>query len=72
MRPDGYIKFCVWVGSQPQEAWAHRRWTVRDLLALVATMAGFDVDRAALVVAGNQQGLNPISQLDGVSAISGG
>eukprot|EP00969_Alexandrium_andersonii_P171158 7566061-Alexandrium_andersonii.AAC.1 len=32
-RPDGYIKFLVWVGAQAHEVWAHRTWTAWSLIS---------------------------------------
>eukprot|EP00969_Alexandrium_andersonii_P312988 13829476-Alexandrium_andersonii.AAC.1 len=49
LRPDGYIKFLVWVGDRPHEIWAHRFWTVQNLITATASAAGFTPERAALI-----------------------
>eukprot|EP00969_Alexandrium_andersonii_P045249 1987078-Alexandrium_andersonii.AAC.1 len=72
MRPDGYILFLIWVGNQSHEVWAHRFWTVQNLITTTASVVGFIPERAALIDAYNGQGFNPGGQLDGVAALTGG
>eukprot|EP00969_Alexandrium_andersonii_P037750 1655157-Alexandrium_andersonii.AAC.1 len=72
MRPDGFILFSIWVGNQAHEVWAHRFWTVQNLIVTAATVAGFAADRAALIGAQGGHGFQPGSQLDGVAALTGG
>eukprot|EP00969_Alexandrium_andersonii_P023707 1034972-Alexandrium_andersonii.AAC.1 len=47
-RPDGYIRFAVWVGAQEHAVWAHRTWTAWDLVFTVAGHAGYNAEQAAL------------------------
>eukprot|EP00969_Alexandrium_andersonii_P339260 14996724-Alexandrium_andersonii.AAC.1 len=58
LRPDGYIKFLIWVGDQPREIWARRQWIVQNLTTAAASAAGFTPERAALIGASGGQGFN--------------